>query len=76
MNGAMRASSGAGSWRADATPAQLLRAADGLEQIAATCAGRHREELLDMAGHLRDRAFARRVVEEQRQAPLRLLAHS
>jgi hypothetical protein len=74
MNGRVRASSGTTAWRADATPAQLVRAADGLEQIAETCAGRHRDELLQMAGDLRDRAVARRAIDEQRRAPLRMLA--
>jgi hypothetical protein len=73
MNGARGASNGGCGWRAEATPAQLARAADGLEQIADTCAGRRREELLEMAGDLRERAFARRLAERRHATPLRLL---
>jgi hypothetical protein len=76
MNGGDRALSGGTRWCGDATPSQLLRAASGLEQIADTCAGRRREELLEQADDLRERAFARRVVDEQRRAPLRFLARS
>jgi hypothetical protein len=72
--GTMRTRSGAAVWRADATAAQMLRAAAGLEEIAGTCAGARRDELLDMADDLRQRAFERRAVDAQRDAPLRAFA--
>jgi hypothetical protein len=74
VNGRGDAPSGGSRWRADTTPAQLLRAAAGLEEIADACAGLRRDELLEMAGDLRERAFARRAVDAQRSGPLRALA--
>jgi hypothetical protein len=56
---------GAGRWRADASPQQMLRAAKGLEAIADTCEGARRDELLEMARDLRERARGRREVEAQ-----------
>jgi hypothetical protein len=44
-------------WPADLTARQLLRAADGLEEIAATCTGLRCEELLREADDLRRRAW-------------------
>lgn len=44
-------------WPADLTARQLLRAADGLEQIAATCAGLRRAELEREVDELRRRAW-------------------
>jgi hypothetical protein len=52
----------------------MLRAAAGLEEIADTCAGLRRDELLDMARDLRERAFARHVIDVQRRRPLRAVA--
>jgi len=40
-------------WRPEATDGQLIRAAMGLETIADSCAGRRREELLELAKGLR-----------------------
>jgi hypothetical protein len=60
--------SGAGRWRADASPHQMLRAAAGLESIADTCDGARREELLELARDLRERAWGRREIEARRQA--------
>jgi hypothetical protein len=40
-------------WRPEATDGQLIRAAVGLETIADSCAGRRREELLELARGLR-----------------------
>jgi hypothetical protein len=40
-------------WRPEATGGQLMRAAVGLETIADSCAGRRREELLELAKGLR-----------------------
>jgi hypothetical protein len=62
---------GAAHWRADATSAQMVRAARGLEEIAATCAGTRREELLEMVDDLHVRARARRDVERAVAAPER-----
>ena len=47
----------AAMWRPGVTRGQLMRAAVGLEAIADTCGGRRREELLEMAGGLRARAW-------------------
>jgi hypothetical protein len=47
-------------WRPEATDGQLIRAAVGLETIADSCAGRRREELLELARGLRTSAHARR----------------
>jgi hypothetical protein len=52
------ASTDAAMWRPGATRGQLLRAAAGLESIADTCAGRRRDELLDLAENLRVRAWS------------------
>jgi hypothetical protein len=60
---------GAAHWRADATAAQMLRAAKGLEEIAATCTGTRRIELLAMVDDLHVRARARRDVERAAAAP-------
>jgi hypothetical protein len=73
MNGGFGTPDGSYGWRADATPRQLARAAAGLQQIAETCAGRRREELLELADGLRERASARAAVERDRDVPLRLL---
>jgi hypothetical protein len=43
-------------WRPEATGGQLMRAAVGLETIADSCAGRRREELLELAKGLRHSA--------------------
>ena len=75
MNGRGDAPSGGSRWRADATSTQLLRAAAGLEEIADTCAGLQRDELLAMARDLRERALERHVIDVQRRRPLRALAH-
>ena len=40
-------------WRPEATGGQLIRAAVGLETIADSCAGRRRDELLELAKGLR-----------------------
>ena len=45
---------------------QLLRAADGLDAIAATCAGARAQELRGMAHDLRLRARSRRRAELRR----------
>jgi hypothetical protein len=74
VNGRGHTANGGSRWRADATPAQLLRAAAGLEEIADTCAGLRRDELLEMAHDLRERAFARHVIDVQRRTPLRAVA--
>jgi hypothetical protein len=58
---------GAGRWRADASPQQMLRAAVGLESIADTCEGARRDELLELARDLRERARGRREVEGRRR---------
>ena len=47
----------AAMWRPGVTRGQLMRAAAGLEQIAGTCAGRRRDELLETAEGLRRRAW-------------------
>ena len=47
----------AAMWRPGMTRGQLMRAAVGLEAIADSCAGRRRDELLEMAGGLRERAW-------------------
>lgn len=44
-------------WPADLTARQMLRAADGLEQIAETCTGLRRRELEHEADQLRRRAW-------------------
>lgn len=44
-------------WPAGLTARQLLRAADGLEQIAATCTGLRRAELEREVDELRRRAW-------------------
>jgi hypothetical protein len=75
VNGRGDAPSGGSKWRADATSTQLLRAAAGLEEIADTCAGLQRDELLEMASDLRERAFARHVIDVQRARPLHAVAH-
>ena len=62
---------GTAHWRADATAAQMLRAAKGLEEIAATCTGIRRDELLEMVDDLHARARARRDVERAVAAPER-----
>jgi hypothetical protein len=62
---------GTAHWRADATAAQMLRAARGLEEIAATCTGVRRDELLAMVDDLHVRARARRDVELAVAAPER-----
>lgn len=59
---------GAGRWRADASPRQMLRAAEGLESIADTCDGARRDELLELARDLRRRAWGRRDAEARRPA--------
>lgn len=61
--------SGAAHWRADATAAQMLRAAKGLEEIAATCTGVKHDELIAMVDDLRARA--RRDVERRAATPER-----
>jgi hypothetical protein len=55
MNGSVMTD--AAMWRPGVTRGQLMRAAVGLEAIADTCGGRRREELLEMAGGLRARAW-------------------
>jgi hypothetical protein len=50
------ASTDAAMWRPDVTRGQLMRAAVGLETIADSCAGRRRDELLELARGLRIRA--------------------
>ncbi len=50
----------AAMWRPGVTRGQLMRAAVGLEAIADTCTGRRRDELLEMAGGLRARAWTGR----------------
>jgi hypothetical protein len=47
-------------WRPEATDGQLIRAAVGLETIADSCAGRRRDELLELARGLRRSARHRR----------------
>jgi hypothetical protein len=74
VNGRGHAINGGARWRADATSTQLLRAAAGLEEIADTCAGLRRAELLEMAHDLRERAVARHVIDVQRGRPLRAVA--
>lgn len=59
---------GAFPWRPDATSAQLLRAAVGLEEIAHTCAGTRRAELIALADDLRKRAFTRAPGAQLRSA--------
>ncbi|HSD78277.1 MAG TPA: hypothetical protein VLA98_12770 [Solirubrobacteraceae bacterium] len=68
MHGGARTPGGACVWRADATAAQLLRAAAGLEEIAHTCAGARRDELAALADDLRRRAFTRSRGEPLRSA--------
>jgi hypothetical protein len=65
VNGEQTLPGGATRWRADASAAQLLRAASGLEEIAATCAGTRRDELLEMVEDLRVRAWSRRDIERR-----------
>jgi hypothetical protein len=58
MNGSVMTD--AAMWRPGVTRGQLMRAAVGLEAIADTCAGRRRDELLEMADGLRERAWTGR----------------
>lgn len=58
---------GAGRWRADASSQQMLRAAEGLDSIADTCEGARRDELLELARDLRERAWGRREAEAHRR---------
>jgi len=58
MNGS--ALTDAAMWRPGVTRSQLMRAAVGLEAIADTCAGRRRDELLELAEGLRERAWTGR----------------
>jgi hypothetical protein len=71
MDGERTRMIGAAHWRADATAAQMLRAARGLEEIAATCTGVRRDELLEMVDDLHARARARRDVERAVATPER-----
>ncbi len=71
MDGERTPMIGTAHWRADATATQMLRAARGLEEIAATCTGIRREELLEMVDDLHARARARRAVERAVAAPER-----
>jgi hypothetical protein len=67
MNGSVHTD--ATMWRAEVTRGQLMRAAVGLEAIAGTCAGRRREELLELAGGLRQRAWTGRPEPERAPDP-------
>ena len=64
---------GAQQMRYDVTSSQLALAADGLEEIAATCSDRRRADLVAIAADLRERAFARRRAERARS---RVLEHA
>jgi hypothetical protein len=75
VNGRTSAPTGAHSWRTDVSPAQLLRAAAGLEEIAEASVGLRRKELREMAADLRERAAAWRIVDVQRRRQLHALAH-
>jgi hypothetical protein len=55
MNGSVMTD--AAMWRPGVTRGQLMRAAAGLEEIAGTCAGRRRDDLLEMAEGVRARAW-------------------
>ena len=74
MNGSVMTD--AAMWRPGMTRGQLMRAAAGLEAIAGTCTGRRRDELLEMAGGLRERAWTWRPDPEgpQRRAARHLRA--
>jgi hypothetical protein len=67
MNGSVMTD--AAMWRPGVTRGQLMRAAVGLEAIAGTCAGRRRDELLEMARGLRERAWTGRPEPEPPPQP-------
>jgi hypothetical protein len=63
--------SGRSCWRPDASVAELLSAADGLELMAAGCAGRRLAELRARTDELRELAWRQGGPEPARNAARR-----
>jgi hypothetical protein len=63
--------SGRSCWRPDASVAELLSAADGLERMAADCAGRRLAELRAGVDELRELAWRQGGPEPRRHATRR-----